>query len=424
MSAMRSRDAQPTAVEALPIVLDQDTSFAEIIINNSESKTPPNISKETVGLDAVDDLTTALETLELHKNKRLLFRVVCKDSWGSAILGEDILPADTTTNPLEDPSFNWKGWLTNHGNRRGGESIGTSCTTDFLRALTIALQYRYYEKKDISIIVIQERFLVGGSCHAFNDLILWSKLPSHVFPNNLKKNEHIIVGPIPAHAIVSRITFDSLEAWDLLNLFPQLHFDTPRKVAEVRTSILSENGNFDPRSGDTRLFLVAILGHQFGVYPDDSATWQLLVHFQALANRHIYMHLTKRYESQLDSDTIKSLEGVARSIKTMQKQNKAIVLRDEERLKTEHIDVEGAIKGWAQRGVEKEEERKKNIKNLGSEKIEMIFDRREVLMIEDFSLEMGSSTTSERGFKDRPSFPGLNRFNYLRISRMLNQHHS
>ncbi|TLD29520.1 hypothetical protein E2P81_ATG05814 [Venturia nashicola] len=334
--------------ETLPVVPDQDESLANENIYKIESETLPVSFKEVIAFDPVDDLTSAFETLDVHESDHLLFRVVSKESWGSALLNKDILPGNTTTNALEDLNFDWRAWLKNHGDREGGESIGTSCTTDFVRALTIALQYRFHEKEDISIIVIQERFLVNGSCHAFDDLILWSALPSSVF-GPLKKNEHIIIGPIPAHAIVSRITFDSLEELDYLTLFPQLHFDGFRKVREVRDSIVRENGKFDLNQDDLRFFLEAILGDQFGAYPQYYATRQLLIHFKALANGRVSMENIRRYESRLRPDALESLETIARNIRTKQKLNKAVFLSDADRVKSEPIDVEGAIKGWARR---------------------------------------------------------------------------
>jgi hypothetical protein len=175
---------------------------------------------------------------------------------------------------------------------------------------------------------------------------MWSALPDNEF-GRLKKNEYLIIGPVPADAVVSRITFDSLEAWNYLDLFPQLHAQEYRKVRDIRRDVSSGSVNFDVASGDTMLFLVAILGHQYGAFPNDSAIWQLLIHFTALANHHIDMKDTKTYEGQLEPRILGNLRKIARNIKTMQKQNKATSLSDDERLKSGFVDIEGAIKDWA-----------------------------------------------------------------------------
>lgn len=245
---------------------------------------------------------------------------------------------------MEDPDFDRRAWLNNHGSRSGGKSIGTSCTTDILRTITIALQHKHDKKGDIIIVVIQERFLVEGSLHAFDDLITWTKFPEHRF-DDVKQNEYIVFGAVLAQPVFSRITFDSMKAWEHLDIFPQLRGN--KYLKEVRRSSISGPKNFDPNSGDTRLFLVAILGHQFDAFPNDSATWQLLVHFTALANHQVHMQDTSAYERQLDPDAMKGLEKILRDVKTMKKQNSATILCNEERVRRESVDVEGAIKEWA-----------------------------------------------------------------------------
>lgn len=349
MSAAKSRSTQPVTVESLPAVFDQGVSWLDNLIDGIVSKTSPGDSKEAVALDPVDDLTAKLGTLGFHHtSERLLFRVVCEASWGSAVLDEDILPEDTATTPFEDPLFDWRAWLTGHGARYGGKSIGTSLTADFLRATTIALQYKVNNKKDIAIIVIQERFLVNGSCHKFDDLISWSDLQYDEF-GNLKRNEHIVIGPIPAHAVVSRITFDSLGEWGYMDVFPQLHFDEYRNVKIVRKSIESELSYFDPTSIVTKFFLVGILGFQVGAFPHNSSTWQLLLHFDALANFEVHMQDTQSYESQMDYGAIIHLKKILTRIETTQIRNGATLLCDEERLRGGSVDVEGTVREWARR---------------------------------------------------------------------------
>lgn len=106
----------------------------------------------------------------------------------------------------------------------------------------------------------------------------------------------------------------------------------------------------------TTLFLVAVLGHQCGAYPSESATWQLLIHFTALADRQLHVQDTGSYESTLCPEALVELGRVARNIKTMQKQNKALFLDEEGRGRGVVVDIERKVKDWARRYPNEESE--------------------------------------------------------------------
>jgi hypothetical protein len=127
---------QPRGIQSVTIELTPE----DTIVDKHGSKTSSNRSRVVELPDLLTDITTKLRRLEFHHTEqRLLFRVVCKETWGSALLNEDILPGNTAIRPLEDPNFDWRSWLKNHGKRNGGISVATSFTVDFLRAITIAL---------------------------------------------------------------------------------------------------------------------------------------------------------------------------------------------------------------------------------------------------------------------------------------------
>lgn len=123
MPTARSRGSRPVAIKSFPVVVNDDALDVRVT-----SETVISLGGLRVrGL--LENLTSILEELRISQaSERLLFRVVWKGSWGSAPLGQDILPGNAVVHPLGNPNFDWRSWLQNHGARYGGSSVGTSCT--------------------------------------------------------------------------------------------------------------------------------------------------------------------------------------------------------------------------------------------------------------------------------------------------------
>lgn len=374
-----------------------------ICIDKSDAINQPNISKRTEALGASElngqtDTTKIPDLLQVpttHKAKQsvssscqpkigepyvkvgsngkesqaersplrqLLFRVTHNQSMGTSPCGRATLPGSINRRlpPLHDEQFNWRTWLTRHGNKFDKNlSIGTSFTSNFLHALSIALRYHRENKSGITVLIIQTEFLIPGTCLRFDDLIAWSGLPWSTFRHK-KKNEHLVIGSVPPAAFISRFTFKSLEGLGYKNLFPRLPLGSmPNKeLDDLRTVMRLESEAFDIAEHQTKLFLACLLGNQEGVCPHDLSTRQLVVHFVALAKGCVFHHFAigdifkgvnsiEDFERNLDRETLGHIDAAVRDIKMLQEMNKEINVDINERFHYQEEDIEGAVKRWA-----------------------------------------------------------------------------
>jgi hypothetical protein len=296
-------------------------------------------------------ITTVSNTKETQPENspsyQLLFRVTHNQSMGTSMSGRATLPGDRNRypRPLHDSQFNWRTWLKSHGNFDKNLSIGTSFTSNFLHAISIALRYHFEKKSGITIIVVQKQFLIPGTCLRFDDLIAWSELPRRTFGPK-KKNEYSVIGPVPPAAVVSRFTFKSLEKLDYLCLFPKLHSGSmpTLRLEELRTAMQLGSATFDVAKHQTKFFLSCLLGNQEGVCPHDASTRQLVILFIALAKGSVH---TEDFGRKLDQETLDHIDVLVRDIKMLQEMNKERNIDTNERYNYKEEDIEGTIKRWA-----------------------------------------------------------------------------
>jgi hypothetical protein len=230
----------------------------------------PEIPKTSQLSNSASILEEGLKYLAIEvSDSQLLFRVIHKKSMGSALLRENILPGDTETDPLSDANFDHSFSLMDYGDldRKGPRSrlsIWISFTSDFLRALSIAIRHKVANYTEITIIVIQKAFTIPGTCKKFNTRMSLAGFPTNF--NNIKMSEYLIFGQVPAAAIVSCFIFVTLEDLNYLRFFPQLHTDYKKEkevtIKKLREQMTSRGHTFSVTNPSTLVFLSALLGYQ------------------------------------------------------------------------------------------------------------------------------------------------------------------
>jgi hypothetical protein len=336
-------------------------SVPTVQITTAQSDVPRYSNKQNSHIATPSTVNQAL--FRPPSISQLLFRVTHDESMGCSPSGRATLPGENNPylRPLHDQRFDWRAWLQSHGDFEKRNSVGTSFTSNFLHALSIALCYRVEGKRGITIIVVQRQFLIPGTCLRFDDLITWTMLSDEVFGAK-KKNEYMVIGPIPPAAVISRFTLENLKTLKYLQLFPNLRSESmpTKELEELRQAMQSRSplrrSRFNIDEHQSKFFLASLLGNQDGICPHDRSTKLLVTHFLALAEGHVFrggnfgaeeFARVEEFERKLDKETLSHIDVVLEDIRMLQGLNKERNINPNERFDYKEKDFEGAIKRWA-----------------------------------------------------------------------------
>lgn len=275
---------------------------------------------------ALNSTIQQIAKISIGPKSRILFRTIHDNSQGLAAPGEDIRSGDWDSQEIwhqlrdYEISIDCGRWLIRNGEGTEELSIGTSFTSDIVRVFSTALRFRSKGYSGTTILVVQEAFLVPGTCFECKKLIELAGIPPETFQGDyghLKETELIVIGYIPARAVVSRLTLEDLGILGFFKSFPTFNTDSATSVKKARLAMTSVCGTFKFGSHESSFFLSSLLGRQEHSYLDDASTRLLLLHFAALSKPKVnHRDVTKFLESS-DKDVFFHLERLVGQVNAL-----------------------------------------------------------------------------------------------------------